>query len=270
MILTPIWNETFTFHYLFPGLVRLFKIELCCSFNADNISNNYNVLATEYLDIESISEYNRNFMLPKFGPANIDMYTEPHNNRTYVASSFPNEPKSDFNLINLNTISNNKGGDKFRTRSYMSVNGNSPGGGDYVARLMFGIESFRHDNNKEISANTDKRSEVAGNTTTFTLFVMISDVYMIDSRYATKNNKLSFQLCIGPYGYDRRNSSNNLNSNFSKPEEPFKLSSKMPYYLPFDKSKPCLSLEFKSEDLSYYMHAKNFLQKSVEQLVNNK
>lgn len=76
--------------YPFPGLIRLFKIELCTQDEAIAFGQgNIRVLATEYLDIENISEYVTNgYMLPTFGPANIDLYSEPNNYRSASSVSF--------------------------------------------------------------------------------------------------------------------------------------------------------------------------------------
>lgn len=224
--------------------------------------------------MENISEYTNNgYFLPTFGPANIDMYTEPQNYRTF-ASSFNSKAAEnlvDFNSSNHSQDFRKRSQTKLIPRSYMSVNGSSPGGGEYVARLMLSIKSFRMMGfNKK---NFDQKQETLAferlkAKKTFTLFVMISEVYMIDSRY---QGELSFQLCIGTNGYEPLNkidlNSKNLPSNFSKQQKPFKLGAKMPCYLAFDKSKPCLSLEFEIEDLRYYMYAKNFLQNSVKELV---
>lgn len=84
---------------------------------------------------------------------------------------------------------------------------------------------------------------------------------MIDPRLSS--TELSFLLCLGPYGYDSRSAETNR----SKGQVPIRLGPKMPYYLAFDKVKPCLSLQFDIENLLYFMHYKNFLKNSIKELV---
>lgn len=41
----------------------------------------------------------------------------------------------------------------------------------------------------------------------------------------------------------------------------------MPFYMAYDKEKPCMSLNFKIEDLRYYMYTKNFIRQCIKRLV---
>ena len=117
---------------------------------------------------------------------------------------------------------------------------------------------------KYMSVNADEPTELTGKISmrkeTFTLFVMISQAYMIDPRY--QSSELSFRLCIGPNGYSTSNT-----TNISRGQTPIRFGPKMPCYLAFDKAKPCLSLQFECEDLRYFMYCKNFLTNSFKELV---
>lgn len=154
--------------------------------------------------------------------------------------------------------------------NWFKVNGSSPGGGEYVARLMLSIKSseVRPRANgpktphsiRSIQANLNSMDRFT-HKRTFTLFAIISDAYMIDPRYNSSN--LSFRLCLGPFGYSEKYALTNQ----SKAQTSIRLGPKMPCFLSFDKAKPCLSLQFEIEDLRYYMYCKNFLQNSVKELM---
>ncbi|CAF0876645.1 unnamed protein product [Brachionus calyciflorus] len=258
----PIWNESFKFIYQFPSLLRLFQIELCSEESFGD-----RVLATEYLDIEAISDYTSKEFYPSFGPANIDMYSEPGNQR--IRSHTLNCSSPDLtDLAELLPVKEETVKPQVLNRSYVPINGVSPGGGDYVARLLFQIESFKFENSKQ-KINLKNCDNLKKNEKNMTLFAMIGDVNMIDFRY---QNDLSFQLCIGTNGYDLMHkidltNDHNIPSNFTKKQKSMRLGPKLPFYLPFDKSKPCMSLNFRIEDIRYHMYAKNFLRNSIKVLV---
>ena len=116
--------------YQFPGLIRLFKIELCSeeeptmSFGRGPVR----VLASEYLDIENISEYKTNGrFLPTFGPANIDLYTEPNNYRSSTRALTSTQQHTLSDLTAASTASTGfRSNRNIKTipRSYQPVNTN--------------------------------------------------------------------------------------------------------------------------------------------------
>lgn len=57
--------------------------------------------------------------------------------------------------------------------------------------------------------------------------------------------------------------------NLTKKHKPLRLGPKMPIYLPFDKVKPCMTLNFSIEDLRYIMFLKNFLLKTIKTLLSS-
>lgn len=63
----------------------------------------------------------------------------------------------------------------------------------------------------------------------------------------------------------KRNSSTNMTKNYKS----LRLGPKMPIYLPFDKVKPCMTLNFCIEDLRHIMFLKNFLLKKIKILLSN-
>lgn len=157
-------------------------------------------MVTEYLDIDSISDYTKDtFFYPTFGPCNIDLYSEPDNQR--IKSKTVNGSNVDLiNLDNNNELKPVKQNDLPRNlnRSYVPVNGSSPGGGDYVARLLLGINSTKLENFKnkdEITQIVQINDQVMDQIKKdFVVFVMLSEVTMIDPKY---HDNISFQLCIG-------------------------------------------------------------------------
>jgi hypothetical protein len=76
----------------FPSLVRLIKFELCDK-------NENNVLAVEYLNIDDISDYHDDFILPELGPCFIDFYTNPFHTRKKKTHLLNNDT---IELSNLN------------------------------------------------------------------------------------------------------------------------------------------------------------------------
>lgn len=168
----------------------MFKIELC-----SEESFGEKVIATEYLDIETISDYKSKDFYPTFGPSNIDMYSEPGNLR--IRSNTLNCSSSDLtDVAEIMPMNSDHEESNFRNRSYIPINGTTPGGGDYVARLLLHIDSNRAETSKRKNHHQDENpfEKITQNEKQFTLFAMISDVYLIDYRY---QNDLSFQLCIG-------------------------------------------------------------------------
>ena len=49
---------------------------------------------------------------------------------------------------------------------------------------------------------------------------------------------------------------------------PVRLGPKMPFYLPLEKSKPCLSLKFLIEDIRHIMFKRNFVRNSLKIIVS--
>lgn len=174
----------------------MFKIELCAE-----QTFGFRVLSTEYLDIDAISDYTSlNHFYPTLGPCHIDLYSEPDNLR--IKSNALNNSNLDLanlkdfsDLVPIQSEPNNS--TKLVNRSYVSVNGFSPGGGDYVARMLVQISSRVLSNFLEERRKYEKIffDLVANNQKEFTLFMLISECSMIDPKYQLSD--LSFQLCIG-------------------------------------------------------------------------
>ena len=201
----PKWNEVLIMYNFFPSLIRLIKIELC---SKDTFGET--VLATEYLDIDEISEFEEGYFLPTFGPCGIDLYTEPNNLRI-KQGPLEDDANLNFNVLNENMIDGcccrPDPSEKFEMpRAYISVSGSCPGGGAYAARLFMGINSFEVEKkNTRLYENQRKKkkkvykvengeSGLKMKSEEFLAFLMIGEATMIDPRL---KDDLSFRLGFG-------------------------------------------------------------------------
>lgn len=57
-------------------------------------------------------------------------------------------------------------------------------------------------------------------------------------------------------------------TNYTEPSRPIRLSPANPIYLPFEKSKPCVSLKMKIEDMRHIMFKINFIKNNLIELVS--
>ena len=197
----PVWNETFKFAFQFPSLVRLFKIELCSESRFTTT-----VLATEYLDIDSISDYRTNdHFFPTLGPSYIDLYSEPENLRVKpfdLAEENIQKEQLNRNEVEIRGKVDKKKEHLNNTKTYVPISGSTPGGGEYIARLMMGIKSVKAEPYKNKCQDLNNQSEILNSVSnalkkskkSFTLFCLISECIICDSRY---QGNLSFQICIG-------------------------------------------------------------------------
>ncbi|XP_035244550.1 fer-1-like protein 4 [Anguilla anguilla] len=71
---TPQWNEQVSFIEQFPPLARRIKVQILDDANFGDIA-----LATHFLDLQQISDPNRNGFNPTFGPSWINLYGSPQN-----------------------------------------------------------------------------------------------------------------------------------------------------------------------------------------------
>jgi len=157
-------------------LIRLFKIELCLE---DSFGSK--VLACEYIDIENISDYSTNgYFLPTLGPSYVHLHTTPQNFETEYNSHGLEENKIFSDSSNISKT--------YDFTNCITCDQN------YVCRLFLNVvSSTKAENsiNKKISDNLNSYNQ---NKKYFTIFVLISEVNMINLKYS---NNLDFQLSIG-------------------------------------------------------------------------
>lgn len=149
------------------------------------------MLATEYLNIDEISDYTENdYFLPTLGPCHVDLYTEPQNfrvnkNKTLTQQSEPSVQRPT------------------RPDFYLPIYGDvHPGGGEYVSRLFMGVKSFRILRNTYLRKPEDElkmlgqmRHKVLNNMKSFIVNAVINDVTLISPSCSA--SQLSFRLCFG-------------------------------------------------------------------------
>ena len=161
---------------------------------------------------------------------------------------------------------NNNDKNNRSTCSLVSFNGY--GGNRFIASMLLSIESkkFYKKSRRTIKSYLDTsihvKKEKLYTKSDFTLFSCLSEVSMISEKFS--NGDLSFRLTIGNFGYD-----NNLTdkSNLTKKMRPLKLSKEMPLYLPFEKKKTCLSVQFNNYDTSHILYKMNYIKTKAGELV---
>ncbi|KFR06730.1 Fer-1-like 4, partial [Nipponia nippon] len=70
----PEWNEQISFIEMFPPLARKIKVQVLDDANVGDVA-----IATHYIDLQQISDPNRNGFNPMFGPAWVNLYGSPQN-----------------------------------------------------------------------------------------------------------------------------------------------------------------------------------------------
>ncbi|TSK16233.1 Fer-1-like protein 4 [Bagarius yarrelli] len=71
---SPVWNEQISFIEQFPPLARRIKVQILDDANIVDVA-----VATHFLDLQQISNPNRNGFNPTFGPSWINLYGSPQN-----------------------------------------------------------------------------------------------------------------------------------------------------------------------------------------------
>lgn len=266
---------------MYPPLIRCLKIELCAETKLQD-----RVIATECIYLDDISDpITTNGCLPSYGPAYIDLYDEPYllhlKKKPKIADYIENKPiiedENDQNdqttnklNIPLSQQSPNKLNDTINNSICSLVSFSGSGDSRYVGRMLLHIESSKFYKNKnEILSNNNsdihvdfKKSNKLYAKREFILFACLSDVSMIDQRYS--KSQLSFRLSIGHDGCNI----NDIQSNSTKTYKPIQLAKNMPYFLVFEKKKPCLSLYFELEDTSHILFKNNYINKKIKKMVS--
>lgn len=192
----PQWNCKLEFHFRYPPLVRLCKIELCAVDPSGE-----RVLSTEYLAINDISNFLNDVQyLPTYGPRYVDLYNEPNNKR--IKRTFSSGTgDDDFSNSGSANNSNSHSSSRSSHDTYLPLVAK---GAFYVARLYMSIYSMSAARpssvlKESLQTNNSLSQELMINPREkrFVAFAIINEVTMIDSRYL--NGELSFQLCIGSY-----------------------------------------------------------------------
>ncbi len=223
-------------------------------------------MATEYLNLNEVSNYRQpNTYFPTYGPCYVEIFEKPNNYR--IKKTNKNIKSTDDSKTN-NLNENIDSSDKYELDIYDSIVAD---GSFYVGRLLMSVESKRIQSSSDfknlLRRNKDSFFNKNSNNkyiyTEFISFVMLDQITMIDSRF--KNGDISIKLCMGINGYD--NSIDKWNQTDSI--KPVQFSKEEPICLPFEKSKPCLCLNFSNQDMRHVLFKKNFIENSLKSIVKN-
>lgn len=240
--------------------MNTFKIELCTETKSGE-----QTLATEYLNLNEVSNYRQpNTYFPTYGPCYVEIFEKPNNYR--IKKTNKNIKSTDDNKTN--TLNENMElFDKNELDIYDSIVAD---GSFYVGRLFMSVES------KRIQSSSDFKNLLRRNKgsffnknvhnyviSEFITFAVLDQITMIDSRY--KNGDISIKLCMGINGYD------SLIDKWNQTEsiKPVQFNKEEPIFLPFDKTKPCLSINFSNQDMRHVLYKMNIIENSVKLIVKN-
>ena len=256
------------FKILYPPLIRCLKIELCAK-NAFQDS----VLATEYIYLDDISHpKTTGGSLPSYGPSYIDLYEEP-----YLLTLQKKPKPAEYQIYSSgHVVVDNE--DKPRnvplientTCSLVTFNGYA--GNRFIGRLLLNIESskFYRKNAPNItdcvSVAPELKSDRLYSKSDFIVFTCLTECSMINERYS--NSELSFRLTIGNFGYNNNAENSHERSNFTHKATPIQLTTNMPLYIPLERRKPCLSVEFSVEDTSHVLYKMNYIRARTTKMVS--
>uniref|UniRef100_A0A8C5IR11 C2 domain-containing protein n=1 Tax=Junco hyemalis TaxID=40217 RepID=A0A8C5IR11_JUNHY len=82
----PEWNEQISFIEMFPPLSRKIKVQVLDDANVGDVA-----IATHYIDLQEISDPDRNGFNPTFGPAWVNLYGSPQNSTLRDVHKYLNE-----------------------------------------------------------------------------------------------------------------------------------------------------------------------------------
>ncbi|XP_049327745.1 fer-1-like protein 4 [Astyanax mexicanus] len=215
----PEWNEQISFIEQFPPLARRIKVQILDDSNMGDVA-----VATHFLDLQQISNPNRNGFNPTFGPSWVNLYGSPQNSTLRDIHQDLNEGLSDgifyrgrVQLSLSVEIYSSPTTAVIENKSSLSIK--SP-----LSKLTFKRKSRKSRESKESAgaqaasgpAEESEASEVpeavtveveeihplpenfAGEKEEFLLFASFFEVTMIDPSIGSKF--VTFELSIGNYG----------------------------------------------------------------------
>ncbi|NXC62960.1 FR1L4 protein, partial [Aleadryas rufinucha] len=169
----PEWNEQISFIEMFPPLSRKIKVQVLDDANVGDVA-----IATHYIDLQEISDPDRNGFNPTFGPAWVNLYGSPQNSALRDVHKDLNEGMGE--------------GIFYRGRVLMAVT----------------VEIFSSPSAAERKLGDRTRGSqaafcllaqnVLGRKDEFLLFATFFEATMMDSSLSSKS--VSFEVSIGNYG----------------------------------------------------------------------
>ncbi|NXP41106.1 FR1L4 protein, partial [Leiothrix lutea] len=167
----PEWNEQISFIEMFPPLSRKIKVQVLDDANVGDVA-----IATHYIDLQEISDPDRNGFNPTFGPAWVNLYGSPQNSALWDVHKDLNEGMGE--------------GIFFRGRILIAI----------------AVEIFSSpreaEQPREVTVEVEELhplpENVLGRKDEFLLFAAFFEATMMDSSLSSK--PVSFEVSIGNYG----------------------------------------------------------------------
>ncbi|NXO21230.1 FR1L4 protein, partial [Cisticola juncidis] len=170
----PEWNEQISFIEMFPPLSRKIKVQVLDDANVSDVA-----IATHYIDLQEISDPDRNGFNPTFGPAWVNLYGSPQNSALWDIHKDLNEGMGE--------------GIFYRGRILMAITVeifSSPS----AAERKLGDRTIT----VEVEELHPLPENVLGRKDEFLLFAAFFEATMMDSSLSSK--PVSFEVSIGNYG----------------------------------------------------------------------
>ncbi|NXU02948.1 FR1L4 protein, partial [Buphagus erythrorhynchus] len=164
----PEWNEQISFIEMFPPLSRKIKVQVLDDANVGDVA-----IATHYIDLQEISDPDRNGFNPTFGPAWVNLYGSPQNSALRDVHKDLNEGMGE--------------GIFYRGRILMAI-----------AVEIFSSPSQPREVIVEVEELHPLPENVLGRKDEFLLFAAFFEATMMDSSLSSK--PVSFEVSIGNYG----------------------------------------------------------------------
>ncbi|NXX68374.1 FR1L4 protein, partial [Spizella passerina] len=166
----PEWNEQISFIEMFPPLSRKIKVQVLDDANVSDVA-----IATHYIDLQEISDPDRNGFNPTFGPAWVNLYGSPQNSTLWDVHKDLNEGMGE--------------GIFYRGRILMAIT----------------VEIFSSPTAAERKLGYRMRADCCllaqnalGRKDEFLLFAAFFEATMMDSSLSSK--PFNFEVSIGNYG----------------------------------------------------------------------
>ncbi|NXW74738.1 FR1L4 protein, partial [Hirundo rustica] len=164
----PEWNEQISFIEMFPPLSRKIKLQVLDDANIGDVA-----IATHYIDLQEISDPDKNGFNPTFGPAWVNLYGSPLNSSLWDVHKDLNEGMGE--------------GIFYRGRILMAI-----------TVEIFSSPSQPREVTVEVEELHPLPENVLGRKDEFLLFAAFFEAAMMDSSLSSK--PVSFEVSIGNYG----------------------------------------------------------------------
>ncbi|NWS85224.1 FR1L4 protein, partial [Toxostoma redivivum] len=165
----PEWNEQISFIEMFPPLSRKIKVQVLDDANVGDVA-----IATHYIDLQEISDPDRNGFNPTFGPAWVNLYGSPQNSALRDAHKDLNEGMGE--------------GIFYRGRILMAI----------TVEIFSSPSMAEREVTVEVEELHPLPENVLGRKDEFLLFAAFFEATMMDSSLSSK--PVSFEVSIGNYG----------------------------------------------------------------------